>query len=412
MFVRCAVVAVAGWLLVGAVNADSPTAEGFVSLFNGKDLSGWVKEGNCGFSVQDGVIYCDATGDYPTWLRTEGTYENFVLRLEFQTRRHGEGGVFLHAPKHGRNSKVGFEIQLSDDTRNAIPAVISTGAIFGAVPPIRHNTNKLGDWNQVEITFDWPMLRVVLNGEIVQELNVEQNPELRYRLRNGYLGLQDRQRKTWYRNIYVKKLPDSKAEQEWKPLFNGTDFTGWNMEQKGDAKWKIEDGAIVAEDGNGYVLTNEAYENYELRTYIKATPYVNGGIFLRWNKPVDDERGYEIQIEDVPDSNNPTGSIYDIVRALDPPLRGNEWYLMQIFLQNNHCVIRVDGQTVVDTDKLSLVRPGPIALQMHKTKGSIAFKDIAIRPLGEPCCYPRRKAGGSAIESVQTSPAPVKPGSE
>jgi hypothetical protein len=87
-----------------------------------------------------------------------------------------------------------------------------------------------------------------------------------------------------------------------------------------------------------------------------------------------------VQIEDVPDRRNPTGSIYDRAPALDVPLELGEWYPMQIFLNGPEVVVRVNGVTVATYEKLN-VRPGKIALQMHRRNSWIRFKEPKIKVL-------------------------------
>ncbi|MBX7072478.1 MAG: DUF1080 domain-containing protein [Pirellulales bacterium] len=369
-----------GFIVCGqlAIARADDANDGFQPLFNGKDLTGWVAEGPAGFSVKNGQVVSDGSGDYPTWLRSEEEFENFVLRFEFRLRLYGEGGVFLHAPAHGRNSNVGFEIQLSDDTRNPGPAVISTGAVFAAVPPLKQNSRPLGQWNAMEITFDWPRLKVVLNGETVQDLDVEANPELRDRLRRGYLGLQDRGKPIALRNVRVKRLPD---REQWRSLFNGQDFSGWDILEPDDAQWSVENGEILARDGNGYLVTSDQWQDFEFQTYVRSSHFANGGVFFRWKSLVPKDRGNEIQIENIPDSNNPTGSIYDLVRANPLPVADDEWFLLQLRVVGAECRVRVNGVTVATTDKLTIVRPGHIALQMHSRDAWIRFKDPKIKPL-------------------------------
>lgn len=359
---------------------DAASEEGFTPLFNGKDLAGWVREGDCKFSVRKDDIFCPGAGDYPTWLRSEEIYENFIIRFQFRLWRYGEGGLFLHAPLHGRNSHAGFEIQLSDDVRNRKPAVISTGAIFDAVPPTKQVTKPFGEWNDVEVVFDWPTLRVTVNGERVQDLNVEENPELRHRFRSGYLGWQDRGKIHAIRNARIKRLPN---KDTMTSIFNGKDLTGWKvLPGGGSATFTVEEGAIVAANGNGYLLTEEEYQDFDLQTLVQADPEANGGIFLRWKSLVPQDRGYEIQIEDIADSNNPTGSIYDWSKATGIlSYNPGDWYPMQIHVQGKNCVVRVNGVTVATADDLEIVRPGPIALQMHSTGKKIRFKEMQVRRL-------------------------------
>ena len=66
----------------GHARADD---DDFTPLFNGKDLTGWVKEGAAGFEVKDGILKCTGSGNYPTWLRSKEIFENFVLRVEYRS---------------------------------------------------------------------------------------------------------------------------------------------------------------------------------------------------------------------------------------------------------------------------------------------------------------------------------------
>lgn len=362
------------------VVAQPADPAGFTPLFAAEGFAGWVPEAGASFTNRDGVITSTGKADYPAWLRSEEDFENFELRFEFKTGNYGEGGVFLHAPLHGRNSRVGFEVQLSDDVRDPGPVVISTGAIFGAVPPLKQAARPLGEWNQVEILFDWPTLKVTLNGEVVQDLNVEENPDLRYRLQSGYLGLQDRGKQIAFRNVEIKRLP---GKEQWQTLFNGRSFDGWSILQPEGAEWKREGKDLVASDGNGYLVSEQEWQDFELQTYVKSSPLANGGIFFRWKSLVPKDRGNEVQIEDIPDSNNPTGSVYDLAFANKFPITPGEWYLMQIRVEGPRAVIRVNGEMVAETDQLQIIRPGHIALQMHSRDAWIRFQEIKLKMLPE-----------------------------
>ena len=88
-----------------------------------------------------------------------------------------------------------------------------------------------------------------------------------------------------------------------------------------------------------------------------------------------------MQIENVPDSPHPTGSLYNVVRAEQPRYEIEEWFPMQIRVQGSHIAIRVNGETTVDYDGLTIIRPGHIALQMHHYGKWVEWKDIKIKRL-------------------------------
>ncbi|MHC4434355.1 MAG: 3-keto-disaccharide hydrolase, partial [Planctomycetota bacterium] len=119
-----------GCILLIAVLAGSTSAQDdFVTLFNGQDLSGWSHVGTPGaFVVKAGAIYSTGAKPYPSWLRTEEQYENFILHFEYRTEGWYEGGVLFHAPLEGPGSKLGFKLHLRHDSKAY--GARSPGAIY------------------------------------------------------------------------------------------------------------------------------------------------------------------------------------------------------------------------------------------------------------------------------------------
>ena len=68
-----------------------------MSLFNGKDLTGWVKIGNEKWEVEDGVIHGQGITKEYGYLQTEKKYVDFDLSLRFKCEADGNSGVFFHA---------------------------------------------------------------------------------------------------------------------------------------------------------------------------------------------------------------------------------------------------------------------------------------------------------------------------
>jgi len=372
---------VALFLLIGTlVFAQDQAADGdFVPLFNGTDLSGWQLAGGdkMSFSVRDGAIYCDGRANYPHWLRTERMYENFVLRFEFKVPGWCENGLYIHAPLFGYCSKMGLEFQISHDIETSKK---STGAIFPVVPPMVAATKDKDQWNSAEIVMNWPIYHATLNGQVIQNVNLEEHPDFKYRPRSGYIGLQDNGWESWFRNLSIQELP---GQEEWIYPLNGKDLDGWELlgrhAPNGGGQWRMEDGVLVASNGDGHLVNNLEFEDFEIQLYVRTEDIANGGVFFRWNNEKD--RGYEIQIFDNPDSNHQTGSLYGIARASHMPVRCGEWYPMQIIVKGPRCIVRLNGETVVDYDKLETIRPGHIALQMHKDNSSIWFRDLRVKRL-------------------------------
>ena len=200
-------------LLAFCVLAVCPASaeDGFISLFNGKDLSGWVPVGTSdAFQVEKGAILSTGASPYPSWLRTERPYENFVLHIEYQTLGWYEGGILIHAPVDGPASQLGLQVHLRHDHLEY--KARSPGAIYDVAAPTSLANFGSGKWNNCEIVCDWPHLQVTLNGVKIQDLDMAINPSLRYRLRNGFIEIENIGCRAYFRNLAIKPLPGQEEQ--------------------------------------------------------------------------------------------------------------------------------------------------------------------------------------------------------
>ena len=74
------------------------------------------------------------------------------------------------------------------------------------MPPKVNAAKPAGEWNELEVTCDGPKVKIVLNDIVVQDLSFDDNDELRYRLRKGFIGLTDHNGYVAFRNIRLKRL--------------------------------------------------------------------------------------------------------------------------------------------------------------------------------------------------------------
>ena len=180
-------------------------------------------------------------------------------------------------------------------------------------------------------------------------------------------------------SLLSARLPADDHADGWVRLFDGHTLMGW--ESAGDVNWRIEDGTIVADDGDVALLcTALPWTDYELSLQFRATPQTNSGVFLRTKLQVADESRdcYEINIAP-PDNPFPTASVVKRRKKEGVEITG-DWQTMNLVMRNNKVVVSVDGDkvnTYIDPDP---IRTGRIGLQ-HNT-GRIEFRDIRVRPFG------------------------------
>ena len=98
------------FLALGAAGQVPPVGR-WVPLFNGKDLTGWKKNGDEKWVVEEGTILCESTANKYGYLTTEKTYKDFTLRLKFKGEAAGNSGVFVHAKITGIDPQHGPDIE-------------------------------------------------------------------------------------------------------------------------------------------------------------------------------------------------------------------------------------------------------------------------------------------------------------
>ena len=357
--------------------------EGFVPLFDGKTLQGWsVQQGpESAFYVNDGAIVGHVESQFPTWLRSQRQYENFDFRCEFFVKGWTDGSVYIHAPEHGRNTWCGMQVKIFH-AQEKEPRSNSMGAIFPLIAPRLVNVRSKGEWNALRILSDWPRLQVWVNDEVVQEQNVESVPELRYRLRRGYLGLSTLGYPIRFRNLRIRELPD---KEKWEHLYEtAEDFEKWFISESNPrAPARFEPiGGVLRGDGLGNLATKEKYRDFQLQLYVRGTKHHNGGVLFRSpGKEVPGVRRYEVQLHNVEESHYPTGSLYDFKRSIYPRIEDEQWYLFQMWVQGRNCVVRINGENVLEYDRLENLAEGPIELQAHQAGKWIEYKHIWVKRL-------------------------------
>lgn len=357
---------------------SAQTEEGFTSLFDGKSLRGWnIREGpESAFYVNDGAIVVHQAAGFPTWLRSEKQYENFDFRGEFFIKGWTNSGIYLHAPEHGRNTWIGMKLHLFHQ-HDEKPEPQSMGSIFPLIPPLKVNVRSKGEWNTFRILMDWPRLRVWTNDEAIQDLDVESVPELRYRLRRGYLGFESLSYPIRFRNLRIRELP---SKERWQVLYGvPEDFDKWFVSEGKPTFQPL--GEVLWADGLGHLATREKFKDFELHLYIRHAWHHNGGVLFRSSGEGLRGRRYEIQLHDVEGAHYPTGSLYFFKRSIYPRIEAEKWYLLQLVVQGKNCLVRINGENVLEYDRLENLEEGHIELQAHQAGRWTEFKQVRIKRL-------------------------------
>jgi hypothetical protein len=139
----------------------------WVSLWNGKDLSGWKKQGNEKWVVEDGAIYGEGVTKEYGYLATEKTYKDFHLSLRFKCEADGNSGVYIHTRFDGDTAKVVGGRQVEIDRRIGR----HTGGLYGdgkgwivwPAPELETVIDPTG-WNDLLILVEGNRYRTYLNG--------------------------------------------------------------------------------------------------------------------------------------------------------------------------------------------------------------------------------------------------------
>jgi hypothetical protein len=178
----------------------------------------------------------------------------------------------------------------------------------------------------------------------------------------------------------------AQAEGGWVVLFDGKTLDNWN--KVGDANWRLEDGAVVADKGVGFLVSKEAYGDFQLRAEFWADEDANSGIYIRCTDPakISTDTSYEVNIYDKrPEPAYGTGAIVNIAKVEPMPKAAGKWNTYEITAKGPQFTVVLNGQKTVDGAQDAKFANGPIALQygagVVKDKGVIKFRKVEIKRL-------------------------------
>ena len=183
-------------------------------------------------------------------------------------------------------------------------------------------------------------------------------------------------------------MPWSESDAGWITLIDGTaGLDNWN--RIGDANWRAEGGAILADKGKGgYLVSKNSYRDFQIRAEFWADHTTNSGIFIRCTDPgkVGAVSAYEVNIYDQrPEPDYGTGAIVNFAKVSPMPKAGGKWNTYEITAKGSQLTVVLNGvQTVSVQD--SKFAQGPFALQFGNGPkdapgGVIKWRKVQIKPL-------------------------------
>jgi hypothetical protein len=190
----------------------------------------------------------------------------------------------------------------------------------------------------------------------------------------------------------LSSAPQASSENGWVTLFDGKSPDNFN--KIGDANWRVEDGVIVADKGNGFLVSKNSYGDFQIRAEFWVEPDSNSGVFIRCTDPdkVTAENGYEVNIWDMrPDPSYGTGAIVNLAKVDPMPRAGGKWNVYEITAKGPAFTVVLNGQKTVDGVQDAKHANGRIALQhglgnkddkgVANDKGVVKFRKVEIKPL-------------------------------
>lgn len=212
--ILCGLAAVMFVLIAADLRGDEKD-QGFVRLFNGKNLDGWVVKGKAsGWQIKDGILRSDgATGG--DWIRTTKEYGDFILKVDWKVSKGGNSGVFIRVPDKDAPWQNGYEVQISNAPRDDKHC---TGALYGCAAVKPRPDETADKWHTFEIHCVGPRIKVIADGVTVVDVEQTKLPtpqekgysDPKTKALRGYVGLQDSHAAAGtyieYRNVMIKEL--------------------------------------------------------------------------------------------------------------------------------------------------------------------------------------------------------------
>jgi len=190
------------------------SAEGFESVFNGRDLSGW-KGAVENYEVVEGSLVCKKGKGGA--LYTSSEYGDFVARVEFKLPPGGNNGLAIRYPGSGEPAYAAMcELQILDNDHPMYANLDKRqyhGSAYGFAPAVRGYLRPVGEWNFQETTVRGTTIKVVLNGTKILDTDLGKitevmadSPHPGRDLKQGHFGFAGHSDPVQFKNVSIKRL--------------------------------------------------------------------------------------------------------------------------------------------------------------------------------------------------------------
>ena len=413
-------------LCLFALSGLMAQTDGWVSLFNGKDLTGWKQlNGEAKYTVENGVIVGTTVLNTPnSFICTEKNYSDFIFEVDLLVEPDMNSGIQFRSESKAdyNNGRVhGYQCEV-DPSARAWSGGIYDEARRGWLYTLELNPKaqpalKMGEWNRYRIECIGNSIKTWINDVPCAHVIDDMTP-------TGFIALQvhgignnkekEGQQIKW-KNIRIKttnlkpspsqgiyvvnllpnNLSEAEKEQGFQLLFNGKDLSNWKVASNGEPVtkgWEVINNELVVNankevKGDGDISTKKEYGPFELKFDFKLTEGANNGIKygIGNNGP---HIGLEYQIlDDVkhPDAkqgvvgNRTLASLYDLIPAEKEGRFVNkigEWNQGRIVVYPDNTVQHwLNGRKVVEYKRGSAIYKALVARSKYAE-----YKDFGMAP--------------------------------
>lgn len=399
--------------------SEMKPGEGFVKVFNGRDLSGWkglvadpikrskmdaktladaqVKadaEAQDSWKVVNGELQFQSHGNNLATVKKYGDFEMLVdWKIIDDKKGEGDAGIYLRGTP---------QVQIWDLARTKVGAQVGSGGLYNnqtnESKPLKVADNKLDEWNTFRILMKGDRVTVYLNGQLVTDNVILENYWDRSLpiFAEEQIELQAHGSPVAYRDIYIKEIPRPKPfelsaqekKEGYKILFDGTNMHSWTGNT---TDYVIEDGNIAirpkpGKGSGGNLFTKEEFSDFIYRFEFQLTPGANNGLGIR--APLEGDAAYAGMELQILDNDAPIykdlkvyqyhGSVYGTIPAKKGFLKPTgEWNDEEVIAKGSKIKVILNGTVILDGDIEPFKKGGTPDHQEHpglsRASGHIGF---------------------------------------